>query len=105
MLLMAYNKYLPEGGLFMLWSKIDSLSDSQISLLYAINFKDPTIALILSLFVGGLGVDRFYIGDTGLGVLKLITCGGFGVWAIIDLFLIMNATKNKNFDKLLSIMP
>ena len=67
-------------------------------------FKDPITALIISLLGGGFGIDRFYIGDTTSGVLKLITCGGFGIWAIIDLFLIMNATREKNFQKLLSLV-
>ena len=67
-------------------------------------FKDPITALIISLLGGGFGIDRFYIGDTSLGILKLITCGGFGIWAIIDLFLIMNATREKNFQKLLSLV-
>ena len=42
-------------------------------------------ALLLSLLLGGLGVDRFYLGYTGLGILKLVTCGGVGIWALIDL--------------------
>jgi TM2 domain-containing membrane protein YozV len=45
--------------------------------------KNWTTALILSLF-GSLGLDRFYLGYTGLGVLKLITFGGCGIWALID---------------------
>ncbi|HYH75110.1 MAG TPA: TM2 domain-containing protein [Candidatus Saccharimonadales bacterium] len=49
-------------------------------------------ALILSIFVGSLGVDRFYLGRIGTGILKLITLGGFGIWWLIDLILI--ATKN-----------
>jgi TM2 domain-containing membrane protein YozV len=50
--------------------------------------KDWLVALLLSIFLGSLGIDRFYLGYTGLGILKLITCGGFGVWWLVDLILI-----------------
>jgi hypothetical protein len=51
--------------------------------------KEWIIAVLLSLFVGVLGIDRFYLGYTGYGILKLITLGGCGIWAIIDLILII----------------
>lgn len=47
--------------------------------------KSKVVALILS---GELGIDRFYLGYIGTGILKLITCGGFGIWWLIDLIMI-----------------
>ncbi len=51
--------------------------------------KSFTTAVLLSFFLGGLGVDRFYLGYTGLGVAKLLTLGGCGVWALIDFIMII----------------
>lgn len=104
MLLMTYSKYFPEENILMLKEKFESMDESKISLMYSLQLKDPITALILSLVVGGLGIDRFYIGDTGLGIAKLLTCGGCGIWTIIDYFLIMKRTKEKNFEKLLTFM-
>ena len=78
--------------------------DSRWLTLQTLQLKDPTIALIISLLAGTLGIDRFYIGDMGLGVLKLITCGGFGIWTIVDWFLIMGSARSKNMLKLQSYL-
>lgn len=51
--------------------------------------RDWLVTVLLSLFVGGLGIDRFYLGYTGLGIAKLLTGGGCGIWWLIDLILIV----------------
>jgi hypothetical protein len=59
--------------------------------------KDWVTTVVLSFLVGWLGIDRFYLGYTGLGILKLITFGGLGIWYIIDLILIvMNRLPDSN---------
>jgi TM2 domain-containing membrane protein YozV len=50
--------------------------------------KNWIAGLLLSILIGSLGIDRFYMGYIGLGILKLITLGGFGVWWLIDVILI-----------------
>jgi len=51
---------------------------------------------LLSLLVGGLGIDRFYLGKVGTGILKLITLGGLGIWSLIDLILTLTGSQRDN---------
>jgi len=58
--------------------------------------KDPAVSLALGLYLGIFGIDRFYVGNVILGVLKLITFGGLFIWTMIDWCLIMSATRRAN---------
>ena len=60
--------------------------------IYMKSEKDWLVTLLLSLFVGSLGIHRFYVGKIGTGILQLITVGGCGIWTLIDI--IMIATGN-----------
>jgi TM2 domain-containing membrane protein YozV len=54
-------------------------------------------ALLLAIFLGALGAHRFYVGKTGTAVLQLLTCGGLGVWALVDIVMIaMGTFRDKN---------
>ena len=51
--------------------------------------KNWNVAVCLSFFLGYLGVDRFYLGYIGFGILKLVTFGGMGIWWLVDLVLLL----------------
>lgn len=51
--------------------------------------KSWLVTFLLCLFLGGLGIHRFYAGKIGTGILMLITCGGFGIWTLIDFIVIL----------------
>ncbi|WP_018108055.1 TM2 domain-containing protein [Bacteroides propionicifaciens] len=77
---------------------LQEMDEDNFHVIQVLPYRNPIMILILSIFLGYLGVDRIILGDVGLGILKLITCGGLGIWTIVDWFLIMNVTKQKNFE-------
>lgn len=98
MFMMMNSKYFEGHHLNAVREKLLTLDETKWGMVQTLQFKEPTTALIISLLGGQLGIDRFYIGDTGMGIGKLLTCGGLGIWAIIDWFLIMGATREKNME-------
>jgi len=77
--------------------KLNQMSDAQIDGLLSVQFKKPMTMLLIAILVGEFGVDRFMLGQIGLGIAKLLTLGGCGIWWIIDIFTVSNRTKDQNF--------
>jgi TM2 domain-containing membrane protein YozV len=100
MFIMSNAKFFESYQINIIRERLLALDDSKWAMISTLQFKDPTVSLIVSILVGSLGIDRFIIGDTGMGIGKLLTCGGLGIWAIVDWFLIMGATREKNMQKI-----
>ena len=84
--------------------RLEAMDEERLMMVTSFEFKSPVLMLVLSILVGELGVDRFLLGEVGLGVLKLITCGGCGVWWLVDLFLVMGRTRKANLTKIMTLI-
>jgi hypothetical protein len=104
MYLMTNSKFFEGNKIPLIRERLLALDESRFSHLHAVNLKDPTTILIVSIIGGYLGIDRFMVGDTGLGIAKLLTLGGCGVWQVVDWFLIQGRTKEVNFERLLQVI-
>ncbi len=104
MFVMTNQKYLPAEKIVFLKEKLLSADESKFQMASAVEFKDPTTILLVSIFLGGLGIDRFMLGDTGMGILKLLTAGVCGILAIVDWFTVQKKAKEKNYNNLMLVL-
>ena len=133
-ILMSLAVKLPSTGEVVLRNKLDGVSDETLNKTSAsipmLNLKSPGAGLVLGLLFGGLGVDRFYKGDIGLGFMKLLLLFILGfilnlaqtqpsdttytmlvlftvvavIWMFVDLFLVFSGIKKDNLNKILMIL-
>ena len=102
MYIMTNQKYFPAEKIMLIKERLLALDEQGFQMVSMIELKDPTTLLLISIFIGGLGIDRFMIGDTGMGILKLLTGGCCGVLTIIDWFTISKKTKELNFNNVMA---
>jgi TM2 domain-containing membrane protein YozV len=96
MYLLSYNNFFESKHIPFIRDRLLEMDDNQWGLLQSIRMHDPYMVLLVSALCGFFGIDRFIIGDVGLGLGKLFTCGGFGIWAVIDMMIIMNRVREIN---------
>ena len=104
MFIIANQKYFPTEKIMFLREKLYKIDDARFSMVSCVELKDPTTLLLLSLFLGSWGVDRFMLKDTGMGVLKLLTYGCCGILTVVDWFSVQKKTKEKNFAELMLLL-
>jgi len=102
--LLTSSKYFESQHIQIIREKLLQTDDSKMLIIQTLPFRDPVLLLIISLLGGHFGIDRFILGDVGLGVAKLLTCGGLGIWTLVDWFLIMDRTREVNLEKLRQVI-
>ena len=101
---MLNQKYFPAEKIMFLKEKLYKVEESKFAMVSCIEFKDPTTILLISLFLGGFGVDRFMLNDTGVGVLKLLTGGCCMILTIMDWFSCQKKAKELNFNNVMMML-
>ena len=104
MYIMTNQKYFPPEKIGILQEKLMYLPDERFAYIASVELKDPTTLLLISIFLGSFGVDRFMLGDTGMGVLKLLTAGCCGIMTIIDWFSVQKKTQELNFNNVINYL-
>lgn len=104
MFLMTNAGNFPAEKVPFIREKLLAADDQKWGMIATTDFKKPVTALIISLLIGTYGIDRFYLGQTKLGIIKLITCGGACIWTIVDWFLIMGVARDLNYQKIANII-
>ena len=104
MYIMSNREYFPEDKILFLRDKLKNIDDDKFMMISSLDLTSPTTTLILSILLGSIGVDRFMLGDTGMGVLKLLTGGLCGILTIIDWFTVGKKAKEKNFNRIMTLL-
>lgn len=98
------TKYFPADKVALIRDKMQHADDSRYMMISSVELKDPTTMMLISIFLGEFGVDQFMLGNTGKGVLKLLTGGLCGILWIIDFCTISKKTKELNYNKIMQVL-
>lgn len=104
MYVLINQKYLPAEKVVFLKQKLMAADEEKFQLASAVEFKDPTTILLVSIFLGTLGIDRFMLGEAGMGILKLFTFGCCGILTVFDWFTVQKKARDFNYNQLMLVL-
>lgn len=104
MFLYPHAKYFPPESINQVRDRLLAMPEDQFYRAQVIEYKDPTTLLLISVLLGTLGVDRFMLGDIGMGILKLLTGGVCCILWIIDICTIQKTVRDQNFQAIMTVM-
>ncbi|MBD5248959.1 MAG: TM2 domain-containing protein [Barnesiella sp.] len=97
------NKF-KQADLPQIKAQLEAVSELRANELLAAPFKSPSMMTLIAWLGGPFGIDRFILGQLGLGVAKFLTFGGCGLWTLVDIITAMNRTRNYNMDLLQKLL-
>ena len=101
MLMLRFADAVPKNQAVVLRSQLSNADDSAFSRVAMVQTYNPLLTLILSMVFGFIGVDRFYLGDIGLGICKLLFGWlTFGIWPLLDVLFSYKKAKKKNLARI-----
>ena len=101
-LMSYYSKVIPGDKIGYLRNRLERASNDSYENIQLVNTTSPILVLILSILLGWAGIDRFVLGDVGLGICKLLFgVWTFGIWWLIDIFLCYSKCKENNLENII----
>ncbi len=93
------RKFEPQA-LMDVRDRLAAMNDDQFMMMHTVYIHDPALMFAVSFFTGW---DRFFLDDVVLGIVKVLTCYGVGIWWLVDLFTVMGRTKRYNYYRFMQI--
>lgn len=103
--LQTLSSKIPTETISLIKRRLENADDKVAEEIIFAKYDDPILILILSVFTGSLGIDRFLLGDVGLGVCKLLFGWlTLGIWPLADIYFCYQKAKKRNLDRVMQIL-
>lgn len=102
--LISQKNNFPQDKITFIRDKMGQMDDGRYPIIGSIKFKNPKNLTLISIFLGYIGIDRFMMGETGMGILKMLTGGLCRILWIVDIVNISKKAKEYNYNELMKVL-